>query len=402
MLIKCRTSNRVAMYFHYKDCDYCINCDWLQYSVMLDHTDPELRCPEGYRIELCQGTNTFKKRALVFDHTGRKILTLLWSPHSSTLSPLLMTVQVANESLYSNEILPSLSIVKQIVKCIFNSLGRVDICCDFDCTRDRLQMIKHLNSGHIYVQRKTEGSSFWHEVTANDFQHKQVHCISWGSKSSEIKVKLYNKSRELGLLAPPTTDEEGNVHQPEPEKPWIVKEWKQAGLDPKNTWRLEFSMKTKGQMMWKKERIMLDQIASPSWQARVFFDLYEGRFVTRYNQGKQQGHHNNDKRCYLMHLPKDGEHLQWIAPKGDKMVSAPAVALLRSLMRQFENEALLANKQLAKTLASTVQEVIFTHGLEDYFQDKFQCPAPEFLDGLIANSGRGITEQAASISKLIS
>ena len=378
------------MYFAYKGDNFAINCDWLQYSVMLYNQEPELRCPDNYRVELCQGNNVFKHRALVYDNHGRKVVTLLWCPYSSTLPPLVMTVQVANEFLYNGNIMSSLPLVKQIVDCVFNSIGRFDICCDFSMTDRRLQMVKHLNSGHYYVERKTEGSVFWHEVEIKGHKHKQTHCISWGSKTSEIKVKLYNKSRELGLL--------GNG---EPEKPWIIDEWKNAGIDKLNAWRLEFSLKSNGQLRWKDVPILLDNVSSPSWQSRVFFDLYYSRFVTRINQGRKKGHHNMDERVFLMDLPKDGEKLKWQASLSRDMESQPAVKLLRSLMRNFENEALIANKALVKTYTNTILDVVTTHGLEEYFERAFQTNAVDFLNAIEANSGTGVNMQNVSISKLI-
>ena len=133
--------NLLLMYFTFNGSKFAINCDWLQYSVILNHTDPELRCPEGYRIELCQGTNVYQYRALVIDSAGRKELTLLWHPHSSSLNPLHMSVQVANEFLYSGKIASSLDLVKEIVDCTFNSIGRFDVCCDFEANNTTLEFI---------------------------------------------------------------------------------------------------------------------------------------------------------------------------------------------------------------------------------------------------------------------
>lgn len=379
------------MNFTYKDEPYSINCDWLQYSVWLGTTEPRFHCPDGYRLEMCQGNNIFEHRALVFDNHGRKLLTLLWSPYSKkVINPLIMTVQVANEGLYTNQILSSLALLKQITWAQFNSIGRFDVCCDFNMSDKRLEMVKHLNSGHYYVERKTEGSNFWHEVEKGGHKHKQTHCISWGSKTSEIKVKLYNKSRELGLIG-------GG----EPEKPWIVKEWDEIGIDKLNAWRLEFSLKSNGQLRWNDQPILLDQIASYSWLWRVYYDLYQTRFVTRINQGKKVGHHNNDKRVYLIDLPTDGERLAWKQLESTKGESLPAIALLRSLMRNLDNEALLADKPLFQSYSKTLLDVIATHHLEDYFEASVGTTPWKFLAEREATAGSGITEQIASITKLM-
>lgn len=379
-----------TMYFTFKNDNFAINCDWLQYSVTLVQREPTLTCPEGYRIEQCQGNNIFENRALVFDPHGRKLLTLLWKPYSSVLNPLIMTVQVANQGLYIGEIESSLNLVKQIVCCTFNSIGRFDVCCDFTMTDKRAEMVKHLNSGHIYVERKSEGSAFWHEIDQNGFKHKQTHCISWGSKTSEIKVKLYNKTRELGM-----------TNGGEPEKPWIVEEWNKAGIDKTHAWRLEFSLKSNGQLRYKDRQVLLENIASPSWLARVFFDLYASRFVTRINQGKKKGHHNEDKRVYLIDLPRDGETLAWQTVSKRFTETQAAVKLLRNMLRNFQNEALVADKNLCREYADTVKMVIDTHNLWEYFERTFNEAPSTWLASVVNEAGQGINEKILSIDKLI-
>lgn len=389
------------MYFTFNGSKFAINCDWLQYSVILNHTDPELRCPEGYRIELCQGTNVYQYRALVIDSAGRKELTLLWHPHSSSLNPLHMSVQVSNEFLYSGRIASSLDLVKEIVDCTFNSIGRFDVCCDFEADNTTLEFIQRLNTGRYYVEKKREGSAFWHEVKDADFKKKQLHCLSWGSKTSEIKVKLYNKSRELGLIGQPETDKDGNPVEPHIEKPWIVEEWKANDMDVKRIWRLEFSLKTGGQMRWNDVPIHLEQIASPSWLMRVYFDMYHTRFITRVNQGKRNGHKNLDDRVQLFLLPKDGERLKWAATIDHRTDSQPAVVLLRSLMRNFENDALMCNIPMVNEYIKTIQNVIRLHGLEEYFERSFGSSSQQFFIDVLNNAGRGVRDKIVSISKLI-
>lgn len=395
----------VSMFFTYHDEPYCINCDWLQYSLQLYCQNQIIHCPEGYRVELCQGTNVFKRRALVFDREGRKVLTLCWEPYSSQLNPLLMTAQVSNHLLYTGGIEPSLTLVKEIFPdCYYNAVGRFDLCCDFRMTDKRMQIFKHLNSGHIYVERKTEGSGFWHAAKAGDYKHNQHHCLSWGSKHSEIKVKLYNKSRELGLLENPNA---------QCEKPWIVNEWKLVGLDPSNTWRLEFSLRTNGQMRSKEDRIMLPMIANPDWLLGVYSDLYSKRFVTRYNQGKgaaknkeskdkKASHHNTDRRVYLLDLPSNGEKIEWQKPlSSGKNQSIPAVTLLRSLLNQVENEALLSDPAVCRQYAATIREVVYSFRLIDYMESRTGMECNEFLRLLESSSGEGVREKIMSIAQLI-
>lgn len=380
----------VVMYFTYKQKKYCVNCDWLQYSVSLFQTDPQLRCPDGYRVEICQGTNIFQKRALVFDLHGRKTLTLLWQPYSAVLSPYLMTVQVANEGLYSGQINNSLVLLRSIVDCVFNGIGRFDLCCDFEATKQQLNIIKHLNSGKIYVERKKEGSTFWHETTQHGYKHKQLHCLSWGSKTSEIKTKLYHKSREIGLL-------DGN----ECEKPWISNEWEKNGMDTKNVWRLEFSCNSGGQMRYNERQLNLEDIGNPYWIACCFFDMYHKRFVTRMNEGKQKGHKNLDTQVELLLLPNEGEVLHWAETLQHETESQPAVKLLRSLMANLDNEVLATDRETYQAYAKTILEVVNQHNLSDYFQRYFLVDAYTYLRTRLNNVGSGINHKIMSPKQLM-
>lgn len=385
------TSMEVYMYFNYHGNNYAINCDWLQYSVFLGFSDPELKCPEGYRIDLCQGNNIFEKRAIVMDQHGVKILTLLWKPYSKILNPNIMTVQVANVGLYTKQILSSLDLVKEIVWCQFNSLGRIDICCDFDMNAERMKVVKHLNSGHYYVERKSEGSVFWHEIKQKDQKKKNIHCLSWGSKNTEIKVKLYNKTRELGV---------GNTT--DIEKPWIVEEWDNAKIDKNNAWRLEFSLKSNGQLRYNERQILLSDIANEFWLATVFIELFYNRFITRVNQGKREGHKNKDKRIFLLDLPQEFTQIYWANNESNKPESIPAIKLLRSLLSQLSNEALIADKGLFKEYCNTITEVVTKHHLENYFETRFGVNCVDYLANEAANAGSGVNQTILNPSKLLS
>lgn len=376
------------MHFIFENNGFCLNCDWLQYSVLTDSEEPEIICPDGYRLEIAQGNNIFENRALLFNGNGEKVLTLLWKPYSSVLNKRLMTVQVANKFLYTGMIRKNFELVRQIVACSFNSVGRFDICLDFEANEDFLEAVKHLNSGHYYVQHKTEGSSWWHEVNKDNFKHKQTHCLTWGSPNSEIKVKLYHKSREQGLIGGDT-----------PEKPWIVEEWEEAHFDKKNVWRLEFSLAGAGQLRWEKQLITLEMIENESWLRRVFFSLYHKRFVCRINQGKRQGHKNNDTRIYLIKLPLDGENLTWYEAPNLKSESKPAIELLRSLMRQVDNSAVMASKMMFESYGKMICEVIENYGLENYFKAVFEKDYTDYLAELYDKSGSGVYNMSLKPSR---
>lgn len=381
------------MFFKYQDSKFCVNCDWLSFSVHLREPEPEIMCPDGLRIELCQGNNVFEHRAMVFDSRGAKYLTLLWKPYSKVLPANLMTCQLANEFLYlpaGQGIKWAFEDLQRIVDCTFNAVGRIDICIDWEANDNRLEFLKHLNSGHYYAQHKSEGSTWWHEVSNGDYKHKQLHCLTWGSPKSEIKVKIYHKSREQGLINGDT-----------PEKPWIIEEWKQNGMDIRNVWRLEFSMQGAGQLRYKGQPIQLANVQDEFWLLNVLCELYANRFVTRINQGKRNGHKNLDQRVYLFQLPPKAAGLKWAEPKGKDYELPASITLLRSLMRQVDNPVVMASRPMFEEYAYMVIHLVEAHKLDGYFRRTYQEECRAYFDTMWENVGQGIRQTTPSPARLM-
>ena len=381
------------MFFKYQDSKFCVNCDWLSFSVHLREPEPEIMCPDGLRIELCQGNNVFEHRAMVFDSRGAKYLTLLWKPYSKVLPANLMTCQLANEFLYlpaGQGIKWAFEDLQRIVDCTFNAVGRIDICIDWEANDNRLEFLKHLNSGHYYAQHKSEGSTWWHEVSNGDYKHKQLHCLTWGSPKSEIKVKIYHKSREQGLINGDT-----------PEKPWIVEEWKQNGMDIRNVWRLEFSMQGAGQLRYKGQPIQLTNVQDEFWLLNVLCELYANRFVTRINQGRRNGHKNLDQRVYLFQLPPRAAGLKWADPKGKDYELPNSITLLRSLMRQVDNPVVMTSRPMFEEYAYMIIHLVEAHKLDAYFRRTYQDECRAYFDTMWENIGQGIHQTTPSPARLM-
>lgn len=378
------------MYFTYNQSKYCTNLDWLQYSVNLREAEPELLCPDGYRVEICQGNNIFEHRALVFDGRGAKFMTLLWKPYSKVLSPTLMTVQLANEYLYLSTgagIKWSYEVLQEIVEYTFNAIGRFDVCIDFEGSERRMAFLNHLNSGHYYAQGKHEGAVWWHDTNSGTAHRKQLHCLNWGSPKSEIKVKIYNKSREQGLIDNPNG---------QPDKPWIVQEWKLNEMDVTKVWRLEFSLAGAGQLRYKGEPISLENLQDEQWLMNVLFDMYHHRFVTRINQGRRYGHKNDDTRVYLMNLPSRPNILKWASPSERDYELPPAITLLRSMMRQIDNPAIMSARPTFSDYATTILNIIDNYKLHGYFLRTYERDPNDYFQELWENVGQGIRHTTPS------
>lgn len=360
---------------------YCFNVDWLSFSVKLQNEDADLICPNGYRLELYDGNNIFKRRAILMDEFGRKVLTMLWKPHSSIIAPNICTVQVGNELLYSEEEDAVMKLMNKITPCSFNSFSRIDLCIDFEVDNRLMAIIRKLDNGSHYVQGKQTGAKWWHEGEYKGIKQQIPHCLNWGSSSSEIKVKLYNKSREQNLLTP----------NGKPDKPYIVEQWKWADFDTKNVWRLEFSLSSSGSLLWENKNIDWNMYFSSVWRYEVFCSLYNSRFVIRKKEGKKKGHKNNDKKIDFIRLPKPTEKLKWVETNLN-IESKESISSVRRIMKELEQPYSLCNELVFTSLADTLSTMVHVGKLDYYFLRTTGCSVEEYISNIYDSVGVGVVK----------
>lgn len=383
------------------------NVDWLSFSVMLRETNPEIICPEGYRMEILPGNNVFRNRMILRNDAGEKLLTCLWCPFSTVINKRIMTVQVANSRLYcSVGIKDACALLSECVEYSFNACSRIDICLDFVASDFQLGCIRKMATGAMYVEKKREGSQFWHENTIKkgekEIKVRQPHCLSWGSKTSEIKVKLYWKSREQGIL--PQVDKKGNVRYPAAEKPYIVEEWRTNKMDVLRVWRLEFSLQSSGQLQWDDKVITLDDVASPYWFCRVFAGLLRTRFVVRKNEGKRTDKHNNDSIVKFLEVPFDRLLLKWQQYNKSEPLTPDGEVLkqIRHLLLQADNEVIRANAKYVESLYNMIETMCEVSGSRNYVERLLGKSLYEYFCDIYTGAGEGKHEVIPSLSKSIS
>lgn len=375
------------MQVHYAGHNYCVNLDWISFSVKLLSPDAELQCPDGYRLELLPGNNIYRQRFILYDGAGRKLITALWQPFSSVLDSRIAHVQFANCTLYSYERFELWGLLIQVWDCEFNGMSRIDICCDFDATDFQHGIIRRLGDGRCYVQGKREGSRFWHEesygLESGEVRKRTVfHCISWGSKTSEIKVKLYWKSREQGLIVP-----EGCPAVPE--KPYIVEEWREMGMNERNVWRLEFSMQSAGQLRFDGHCLSLEEVLDPHWFCRVFCALLASRFIVRRDDGKRTAKHNEDRIVNFLSLPFDKLGFRWKDYEKKRYEDAANVTLLRKLLSQLDSPVCSSSQMVFESIASSVLAVVASCYLDEWCVKRLGCSIDRYLAEKAAAVGLG-------------
>lgn len=337
------------------------NCDWLSFSCCMPLTDEErrnglvLQQPDGYKLlEQKSGTNLFKRRALLFNDMGDKILTLLWEPYSNIIKSDNVFVEISNRLLYTGyKHIPEL--LNKLHFNYFSSLSRLDLCTDFNPTKSQSAVIDMLQNGKAYIQGKREGSMF-HDFKQGQYINRTPRQLSWGSPATLVKFKLYNKSLEIHSL-----DAKGRTWC---NKPYIESMWRLNGLNPDNVWRLEVSIMSSSTQQWRGEKLDWTT-AQPENYTPLFYDLVATRFVVRKNEGHT--HKRYDTILPFLDIPDTAHYrLRKADPKQEQKHTDHA-ATLRNLMKELDRPEVQCNKPIAASLLGSVQTLLDTAKLHGYF-----------------------------------
>lgn len=343
----------------------CISCDWLSFSVHLHLTQLEkargfadLKAPDGFSLAELGGTNIYKRRVYILDSLGNKIVTLLLQPFSKQIPQDSMFVEVANPLLYRDEGVQWIpGLLYQIHPCDFLSLSRLDAAIDFNLTSDQTDIIKQLQHNTAYVTGKREGGQF-HNFVRDVRLEQEIKQISWGHKSSDMKWKLYNKTREIT-----ETDKNGHTWIT---KPYIVARWRTFELDTTlDVWRLEVSLMGSSTYDWRGEK-MGWHLTQPDILQAWAWDMVATRFIIRANQGHKC--RKNDEVIDFLPIPPDPDRSRIKAHEGTQdKTSIEHITTLRCLVKELERVEVQHAMPICLPILDATERIIKVAHLAGYF-----------------------------------
>lgn len=342
-----------------------VNLDWLAFSVLLVPSNTEkdnhsftLNEPAGMHLVGFSGTNIYEKRSILYNSEWEKVLTLLWCPHSKIIKAESMLVEVANKWLYGD-----LGWVADVLGCVhqytMQCVSRLDICYDFEMIPNREKIILGLAHNDLYVAGKREGSMF-HFYDHTDKVHIMPKCMSWGSKNSNIKWKIYNKYLEIS--------EFDNANRRICTKPYIENLWKVNGMEPSKVWRLEVSVTPAHKFEYHGERITFEKVIQRNYFEDMFISLYQNRFVIRKNQGHKDK--TNDERVYLLGNFGEWDRVFMREPSNLKEI-VEYVSVLRANMSQLDKVEVRDNERMRESLLRCVGDIVEIGHLKSYFYNTY-------------------------------
>lgn len=181
------------------------------------------------------------RQYLVLFHVyiGRELFGYLqvW-PRTSVLHPQSFNLKVANMWLYQPDVWTQLAYVCGALKLAPSAISRLDLAADFNTFVNDLHpehFIAMFVRGQIRHKGRSDGMVHFRplspaECKGADYRDRvKFNALTFGKHSSDAHCYLYNKTLEL---------------EEQTKKPWIEQCWSQAGLDPSDVWRLEFSLKS--------------------------------------------------------------------------------------------------------------------------------------------------------------
>lgn len=229
----------------------CINIDWLEVHCREPLNNPRsvsYFMERGYKVERREyGTRVYREMFTLFALNDEPLLEVRRDPASSGLHGIHdeneCHIRLCNRTCYFDNAAFFLENFLKVHGYSDVRISRVDICLDFvafDLGDDPAAFVrryfKHryakINQGRIC----SHGEDTW---SGQDW-----NSLSWGSRTSAVTTKLYNKTMELY-----------DVKLDRFAKPYIREAWFRCGLiddiqrctkngEKINVWRVEFSLKS--------------------------------------------------------------------------------------------------------------------------------------------------------------
>lgn len=261
---------------------YVINVDWLQ-----------LYCHDGNRLDLGltyngissyefkllpYGSRHFKELWKVHDLDGDLYAIIQRIPHSSIISFDGCIIQLCNRELYKPFFASEFILFLKSHKFEYKSISRLDICFDSNVLHNGLKhstLIKKIMLGEYLKQNQNKVK--WNFASIADVG-KPMECnsCSFGSQSSAVSSKMYNKTLEMKEVK---------------KKPYIVESWGFNGLNiEEDVWRIEISIKSDASQTIRTStgevfRLMPDSLKQQEMVEDIFFSYAEKYFKFKRNDG---------------------------------------------------------------------------------------------------------------------
>ncbi len=265
---------------------YAVNIDWLQIYLhdenpITDNLGMIYNGKSCYEFKKAEYTSRqFSQLYDIYDSDGDHYAVLQRVPFSSIISTDGAILKLANRELYKPTMIETLMQFLTRHKFTFKSISRLDICFDSNNLRNGLKhasLIRGLQNGKYLKNNQGQAKQNF-EVQSKTNRIMECNSISFGSMSSAVKTKMYNKTKEMRDVK---------------NKPYIVESWQENGIDTtKDVWRIEISIKADMTNIVKLDtgetfRLTTDRLKLQTDIQNVFYTYATRYFSFKINDGKK-------------------------------------------------------------------------------------------------------------------
>lgn len=271
--------------FEHKGKQRCVNLDWLEVHCYEPVNDPHnanyFRRAGLDVVEREYGTRVYREMFTVSDTVGNPFVEVRRNPFSQGFGGIHDArethLRLVNAACYYDDAVQRLQQFMDAFGYEFSRIVRVDICMDFEYFDQNDDPAKFLARYYAHRYAKiNQGNITSHG--ADKWSGQEWNSVSWGSPTSAIGTKFYNKTMEL-------YDQKSGTYR----KPHIRYAWLKCGLIDdfhkvlKKTdngwytpaiWRVEFSIRS---AVKKWFTIELNGEEKHYQSIRNTLDMYDGR-----------------------------------------------------------------------------------------------------------------------------
>ena len=283
-----------------------------------------------------------------------KVAVMESQPHSSILHKHSALIKIENQLLYNYELFRYIDMLIYCLNAEVKNISRLDVCADFIKFKNNL---KPSNLIRCFMQEKfLRNKRGKYTIIGSQRNVQEVEYLRFGSKTSDVNVYLYNKTKEMNEVK---------------YKKYIAEKWQQLDNETnEDIWRLEVSLTSQALTYVDRNtseifKINLEMLKGAQFVEDLFYSLVLEYFEFRKNNGTK----NKSRMPKVQLIDRDVIVYERQKFALSKDITKRDKILLKN-MYQFEKRYAGASKVAIEGAVNIKKELIRDNYLSDYLLRK--------------------------------
>lgn len=283
-----------------------------------------------------------------------KVAVMESEPHSSILHPKSALIKIENQLLYNYELFRYIDMLIYCLTAEVKNISRLDVCADFIKFKNNLKPASLIRN---FMQEKyLRNKRGKYTIIGSQRNVQEVEYLRFGSKSSDVNVYLYNKTKEMNAVK---------------YKKYIAEKWAQLDNEKDDdVWRLEVSLTSQALTYVDTNtseifKINLDMLKGAQFVENLFYSLVLEYFEFRKNNGTK----NKSRMPEVQLIDRDVIVYERQKFALSKDITKRDKVLLKNMF-QFEKRYAGASAVAVESAVNIKKELIRDNYLSDYLLRK--------------------------------